>query len=85
MEKLKSITDSRVNETFANYPDLGRYKMQFLRELVIETAEEMQDVNVLKETLKWGESSFVTKHGSKLRMDWKEKSPNQYAMKTQLS
>lgn len=80
MEKLKLITYSRVNDTFANYPDLVRYKMQLLREFVTETAEEMQDVNVLKETLKWGEPSFLTKHGSKLRMDWKEKSPDQYAM-----
>jgi len=34
----------------------------------------------LEETLKWGEPSFVTKNGSTLRMDWKEKMPNQYAM-----
>ena len=54
--------------------------MQHLRELVIETAEETDGVNVLEETLKWGEPSFVTKNGSTLRMDWKEKTPDQYAM-----
>ena len=54
--------------------------MQFLRELVIETAEETEGVTKLEETLKWGEPSFVTKKGSTLRMDWKEKSPDQYAM-----
>ena len=27
-----------------------------------------------------GEPSFVTKYGSTLLMDWKEKTPNQYAM-----
>ena len=34
----------------------------------------------LEETLKWGEPSYLTKHGSTLRMDWKAKTPNQYAM-----
>lgn len=80
MGKLKVISDPKVEAVFANYPDFVRDKMQYLRELVIETAEEMQDVTVLEETLKWGEPSFVTKNGSTLRMDWKEKMPDQYAM-----
>ncbi len=80
MGKLTLKTDPRVNEVFANYPDFVRDKLQHLRELVIETAEETEGVTVLEETLKWGEPSFVTKNGSTLRMDWKEKTPNQYAM-----
>lgn len=40
--------------------------MQFLRELVIETAGETHGVDVLEETLKWGEPSFITKNGSTL-------------------
>ncbi len=54
--------------------------MQFLRDLVIETAQEQQGITELDETLKWGEPSFLTKNGSTLRMDWKEKTPEQYAM-----
>ncbi|HRP57204.1 DUF1801 domain-containing protein [Agriterribacter sp.] len=54
--------------------------MLFLRELVIETAEETEGLKELEETLKWGGPSFVTKNGSTLRMDWKTKSPDQYAM-----
>ncbi|WP_289024248.1 DUF1801 domain-containing protein [uncultured Salegentibacter sp.] len=80
MGKLTLKTDPRVNEVFANYPDFVRDKLQHLRELVIETAEETEGVTVLEETLKWGEPSFVTKNGSTLRMDWKEKTPDQYAM-----
>ena len=80
MSKLTLKTDPRVNAVFANYPDLVRDKMQHLRELVIETAEETEGITVLEETLKWGEPSFVTKNGSTLRMDWKEKTPAQYAM-----
>ena len=80
MGKLTLKTDPRVNDVFANYPDFVRDKLQHLRELVIETAEETEGVTVLEETLKWGEPSFVTKNGSTLRMDWKEKTPDQYAM-----
>jgi hypothetical protein len=73
MDKIIVKTDPRVNTVFANYPDFVRDKMLNLRELVIETAEEISDLVVMEETLKWGEPSFVTKNGSTIRMDWKEK------------
>ena len=59
--------------------------MQILRELVQQTAKETEQVTKLEETLKWNEPSFVTKIGSTLRMDWKEKTPHQYAMYFQCS
>lgn len=80
MEKLKLITDPRVEVVFANYPDFVRNKMQFLRGLVVETAEETEGISKLEETLKWGEPSFIAKNGSTLRMDWKERAPHYYAM-----
>ncbi|MDR7130939.1 hypothetical protein J2X69_003298 [Algoriphagus sp. 4150] len=80
MGKLVLKTNPKVNEVFANYPDSVRDKMQFLKELVIETAEETEGISEMEVTLKWGEPSFVTKNGSTLRMDWKERSPDQYAM-----
>ncbi|MEQ8218628.1 MAG: DUF1801 domain-containing protein [Arenibacter sp.] len=80
MGELKVKTNPKVDAVFANYPDFVRDKMQALRELVLETAEETEGVYQLEETLKWGEPSFVTKDGSTLRMDWKEKTPDQYAM-----
>lgn len=79
MGRLKLKTNPKVNGIFAAYPKNVREKMQYLRALVIETAEE-EGIDELEETLKWGEPSFVTKNGSTLRMDWKEKSPDQYAM-----
>ncbi len=80
MNNLKLKTSPSVEAVFANYPDFVKDKMLFLRNLVIETAEEIKDLTVLEETLKWGEPSFVTKNGSTLRMDWKEKKPDQYAL-----
>lgn len=82
---MKLITDPKVDDVFANYPDFVKDQMQYLRELVIQTAKETTEVTVLEETLKWGEPSFVTKNGSTLRMDWKAKTPNQYAMYFQCS
>ena len=83
MSRLKVTRDPKVDEVFANYPDIVRDKMQHLRELVIETAEETQDVTNLEETLKWGEPSYLTpktKSGSTVRIDWKESNEDQYAM-----
>ncbi len=54
--------------------------MLLLRNIIIEVAEDIDGISTLEETLKWGEPSFLTKYGSTLRMDWKEKSPQQYAL-----
>lgn len=80
MNKLAIKTNPQVEEVFANYPDFVRDKMQQLRDLVRTTAKETEGIDHLEETLKWGEPSFVTKHGSTLRMDWKEKTSDQYAL-----
>lgn len=78
-------TCPEVETIFSNYPEFVRDKMDQLRKLIIETAEETEGVKDLEETLKWGEPSFVTKQGSTLRMDWKEKTASQYAMYFQCS
>jgi hypothetical protein len=80
MKKLEVKTSSEVEMVFNNYPECIRDRMIALRELVLEAASEIDDLNMLEETLKWGEPSYLTKNGSTLRMDWKSKTPNQYAM-----
>ena len=54
--------------------------MLLLRSLILETADDIAQISDLEETLKWGEPSYLTKHGSTIRMDWKSKMPDQYAM-----
>ena len=80
MKKLKIKINPKVKTVFARYPDPVRKKMLFLRELIIETAKETDQVNSLEETLKWSEPAYLTPIGSTLRIDWKEKTPDQYAM-----
>ena len=80
MKNLEIKTNPEVELVFRNYPESVRNKMLILRELIIETAKEINGLNLLEETLKWGEPSYLAKNGSTLRMDWKSKTPNQYAM-----
>ncbi len=80
MIDLETISDPEVALVFENYPKAVRKKMVILRNLVVETAKEIDGLNKLEETLKWGEPSYLTKNGSTLRMHWKSKTPEQYAM-----
>ena len=72
-------SNPEVKSKFDFYPSLAREKVAHLRKLILETAEE-NGITDLEETLKWGEPSYLTKHGSTIRIDWKEKAPDQYAM-----
>ena len=77
MEKFKN---SNVASIFEAYPKHIRKKMLALRQLVFETAAELDDVGNVEETLKWGEPSYRAKGGSTVRMDWKQSNPTQYAL-----
>ncbi len=80
METLKISRTPEVNSKFQSYPNEIRPKLDYLRSLIIETATENESIKTLEETLKWGEPSYLTKKGSTLRIDWKTKTPHQYAM-----
>jgi len=69
-----------VAEKFATYPAAVQPKMEKLRDLILSVAEELPGVTELEESLKWGEPSYRAKGGSTLRIDWKEKTPRQYAL-----
>lgn len=77
---MELISDSKVEDVFKNYPKEVKQQMLYLRELVLKTASDIEGLDKLEETLKWGEPSYVATHGSTLRMDWKQKNPEQYAL-----
>lgn len=77
---MQLISNPKVKDIFNQYPEFVLPNMQYLRELIIETASSIEGLTELEETLKWGEPSYLTKHGSTIRMDWKAKKPEQYAM-----
>jgi len=80
MKNVQIDTNPDVPKKFEGYPAKVRKKMERLRNLVIEVAKEVEHINHIEETLKWGEPSYLVKNGSTLRMDWKPKNPDQYAM-----
>ncbi|MFZ1703682.1 MAG: DUF1801 domain-containing protein [Saprospiraceae bacterium] len=80
MKQLELIINPKVNAVFDNYPEHVKPKMLVLRYLIIQTAQEMEEVTSLEETLKWGEPSYLSKTGSTIRIDWKPNTPNKYAM-----
>jgi hypothetical protein len=80
MQTLQIKTDPLVETVFENYPVHVRKSIEHLRDLILETAHETEEITEIEETLKWGEPSYLTKQGSTLRIDWKEKKPDQYSM-----
>lgn len=77
---MELTSDPKVKEVFDQYPKTVKAQLSNLRRLVLSTASEIDGLEKLEETLKWGEPSYLTKHGSTVRMDWKKKTPEQYAM-----
>ena len=71
-----SYESVEVFETFDRYPDEVREKLLSLRQLIFETALDI-DLEDLEETLKWGEPSYVTKDSSTVRIDWRKSVPNE--------
>ena len=80
MNSINLIQDPRVLPKLESYPPDIKEKLNDLRDLILETAGEVEGLEILEETLKWGELSYVTKKGSTIRMDWKQKTPDQYAL-----
>lgn len=80
MTNLQIKTNPKVILVFNDYPPEIRPKIDYLRTLIIETAQKIEGLSLLEETLKWSEPSYLAKTGSTLRIDWKPKNPDQYAM-----
>ena len=81
--KHYKMKNSEVAAVFKNYPKNVREKLIFLRQLIFETAAETAGVGEIEETLKWGEPSYLTPHtksGSTVRIDWKKRKEDEYAM-----
>lgn len=72
-----------IQKKFASYPDHVRSKLEQLRAVILDVARNEDSVGTLEETLKWGEPSYLTtqsKSGTTIRIDWKPKYPEQYAL-----
>ncbi len=77
---MDKIENHEVEEVFNSYPKHMRQKLMSLRQLVLDTSSESEEIGALEETLKWGEPSYLTKSGSTIRMGWKKSTPDQFAL-----
>lgn len=77
---MKLIQNPAVEEVFQQHSEHIQQKLRYLRELILETARETEDLLQLEETLKWGEPSYLTKKGSTIRLNKRKANPNQYAI-----
>ncbi len=75
---MKFVKSEKVSILLARYSRTARAKLNQLRKLIVDTANETEGVDRLVETTKWGEPSYLTKTGSTIRMDWKAKTPDKY-------
>lgn len=81
--RKSKINDPDVAAVFKTYPPKIRTKLMFLRELIFDTANQIEEVGELEETLKWGEPSYLTsktKSGSTVRIAWKESQKDYYSI-----
>lgn len=74
------FANNAVAEVFYGYPETVRPKLLALRQLLLDTAGSVIGLDNVTETLKWGEPSYLCQTGSTVRMDWKPRSPEHYAL-----
>ncbi len=77
---LEINSNPAVAQKMATYPAPVQKRLNVIRKLILDTAKKTAGVAAIEETLKWGEPSYLVKKGSTLRMDWKAKAPDQYAV-----
>jgi hypothetical protein len=77
------LKNPAVAAAFDACPAPIRTKLLSLRRLIFDTADNTQGAGALRETLKWGQPSYLTaetKSGSTIRIDRVKSNPGQYAL-----
>ena len=76
--QIKRTTESELK--LNSFPLEARKKLKALRNLIIEKAKELESIEKIEESLKWGELSYKVKNGSPIRINWNSKSPKRYSI-----
>jgi Domain of unknown function (DU1801) len=77
------FSDPAVDAVFRAYPGPLQSRLRALRRLIFDTAKATKGVGALRETLKWGQPSYLTpetKSGSTIRIDRDKSAPDRYAI-----
>ena len=79
----KPIVPAPVAAVYDAFPNDVRELMMTLRGYIFEEAARNPAVGAITETLKWNEPAYLTektKSGATVRLAWKEKKPQQFAL-----
>lgn len=77
---MEIIKSKEVTKLIESYPIEAQNQLKKIRHLIFKIATEHEKIEKLEETTKWGEPAYLTPMGSTLRMDWKAKAPDQFAL-----
>jgi hypothetical protein len=83
MDKRQRPMPADVAAAFAAFPERVRARLLEARDLIFETAANIEGVGPLTETLKWGEPAYlteVTRSGSTIRLGWLRSSERECAV-----
>ncbi len=64
-----------VKDKFESYPEGARVSLIKIRAAIFELSGEAH-IDKIVESLKWGEPSYASKHGSAVRLGWQAKFPD---------
>lgn len=76
---MRNKIDATVQHKFTTYPASIAMRLHDVRNLIFEVANQ-DGITELEETLKWGEPSYISKSGSTIRFDYKDKAPEHFCI-----
>lgn len=71
------MENENVRKKIETYPEQVRDFANEVITIIYEVAKE-EGIDQVEESLKWGEPSFRTQHGSPIRFDWKSNHPDNF-------
>lgn len=74
------IENSKVAAVYDSFPADIRRSLMELRRLILAVGNRIDRIARIEETVKWGEPSYSAISGSPVRLGWKKKDPERYAI-----
>lgn len=69
---MKAFNDSNIEDIFNNYPEPYRKSLLEVRQLIFDTANKLDGVGEIEESLKWNQPTYsttISKSGTPIRID----------------
>ena len=80
MENLIIHQTKDVFITLNGYSEKVSDRLFQIRQLILDTAEEIESISSIEETLKWGQASYISKEGTTIRIAGKTNTADKFAI-----